>query len=93
MPMERASKKTGLRNQLSSLNLKEGGPEVKRGPGRPSTGDAKKGNPDYKLTTVFLPKRVYADAQAKLLKANAERDQKRTVSDVLSDYLTEWVNQ
>jgi hypothetical protein len=93
MPMERASKKTGLRNQLSSLNLKEGAPEVKRGPGRPSTGDAKKGNPDYKLTTVFLPKRVYADAQAKLLKANAERDQKRTVSDVLSDYLTEWVNQ
>ena len=93
MPMERASKKTGLRNQLSSLNLKEGAPEVRRGPGRPSTGDAKKGNPDYKLTTVFLPKRVYADAQAKLLKANAERDQKRTVSDVLSDYLTEWVNQ
>jgi hypothetical protein len=91
--MERASKKTGLRNQLSSLNLKEGAPEVKRGPGRPSTGDAKKGNPDYKLTTVFLPKRVYADAQAKLLKANAEGDQKRTVSDVLSDYLTEWVNQ
>ena len=93
MPMERASNKTGLRNQLSSLSLKEGAPEVRRGPGRPSTGDAKKGNPEYKLTTVFLPKRVYADAQAKLLKANAESDQKRTVSDVLSDYLTQWVNE
>lgn len=93
MPMERGNNKTGLRNQLSSLNLKEGAPEVRRGPGRPSTGDAKKGNPDYKLTTVFLPKRIYADAQAKLLRSNAEKDEKLTVSDILSDYLTQWVSQ
>ncbi len=91
MPMERASRKTGLRSQLSSPARTDIPPEVRRGPGRPSTGDAKKNNPDYKLTTVFLPKRIYADAQAQLLKSNAERDEKLTVSDILSDYLTQWV--
>ncbi len=93
MPMERASNKTGLRNQLSSLSLKEGAPDVKRGPGRPSTGAAKKGNPDYTATSVFLPKQVYADAQAKLIKANAVKSEKLTVSDILSDYLKQWVNE
>lgn len=94
MPMERASsKKTGLHNQLSSLNLKEGAPVVKRGPGRPSTGAAKKGNPEYTNTTIFLPKQVYADAQAKLIRANAVKDEKLTVSDILSDYLKQWVNE
>ncbi len=93
MSTERTIKTAGLRNKTSSPAHKNGEPEGRRGPGRPSTGDAKKGNPDYKLTTVFLPKRVYANAQAKLLQANAERDQKRTVSDVLSEYLTQWVNE
>jgi hypothetical protein len=92
MPMERANRK-GLRNQLRSLNVKQEVPELRRGPGRPPTRDAKKGNPAYKLTTVFLPKHVYADAQAKLLKSNAAKDEKITVSDILSDYLTHWVNQ
>lgn len=93
MSTERATKKAGLRDKASSPAHKDGEPGGRRGPGRPSTGAAKKGNPDYKLTTVFLPKRVYANAQAKLLQANAERDQKRTVSDVLSEYLTQWVNE
>lgn len=93
MSTERAIKKAGLAKKINSPAHESGEPQGRRGPGRPSTGDAKKGNPDYKLTTVFLPKRVYANAQAKLLQSNAERDQKRTVSDVLSEYLTQWVNE
>jgi hypothetical protein len=80
MPVERANRNTERQDNLSS-------------PGRPSTGDSKKSNPNYKLTTVFLPKRIYADAQAKLLRSNAETDQRITVSDILSEYLTQWVKE
>jgi hypothetical protein len=93
MPVERANRNTERQDNLSSPNLKEGAPEAKRSPGRPSTGDSKKSNPNYKLTTVFLPKRIYADAQAKLLRSNAETDQRITVSDILSEYLTQWVKE
>jgi len=77
MPTERAIKK----------------PVVRRGPGRPTTGDAKKGNPDFQLTSVFLPKMAYANAQAILIRSNAAKGEKLTVSDILSEYLTQWVKK
>ena len=90
MPVERANKKAAPGSRAGSVALREA-PESRRG--RPITGDAKKGNPDLTLTSVFLNKIAYADAKAILLKSNAVKGEKVTVSDILSDYLAQWVKK
>ena len=69
--------------------------QARRNPGRPqkATTTARRQNPDLKMTTVYLDKKAYADAQVMLLRSNAEKNEEVTVSDILSGALVKWVNE
>lgn len=89
MPADRRPK------TASKTALTEVAAEPSRRPGRPPKAikKARRQNPNLKMTTVYLDKKAYADAQAMLLRSNAEKNEEVTVSDILSGALVKWVSE
>ena len=71
---------------------KAGGSGARRSPGRPpkATTNARRKNPDLTMTTDYLDRQTYTGAQVKLLRSNTEKNEKVTVSHILSDALVKW---
>ena len=66
---------------------------AKRGRGRPAEPDAKHKNFAYRQATVLVPKVEYEEAKLILVRANLQKRESRSMSDLFSDLLVQWVQK
>ena len=94
MPTSTPANKAGQVRGSQKRTKKSAEPvPIKRGPGRPAKPDAKHEDFAYQAKTIRLPKVEYEEAKLILVRLNVQGKEDRSVSDLLSDLLVQWVEK